>query len=155
MARKSIALALLIGITAWAELALAPMLAMHAGHMRPGHEMAADMPHAGHHHRAPNGNGQAETQMPCCPGLHRPRVAIVLEVAAAMHGCDDPHSCCFRQGPQSVPAPASDVQKLSSELARAEIIEARVVLPRVAPIAADSTPAFSPSADVLGMILRV
>ena len=155
MARKSIALALLIGIAAWAELALAPMLAMHAGHMRPGHEMAADMPHAGHHHGASNENGQAEAQKRCCPGLHHPEPAVVLEIASAMPGCDDPHSCCFRQGPQNVPAPASDIQNLSRELAPAAIIEVSDALPRVTAIVADSIPAFSPPRDVLGMILRV
>ena len=154
MARKSIALALLIGIAAWAELALAPMLPMHAGHMRPGHEMAPDMPHANHHHGAPNGSDQTAGQMPCCPGLHHPEPAVVLEIASAMQGCDDPHSCCFRQGPQSVPA-ATDVQKLSRELAPVAIIEVSNALPRVTPIVADSIPAFSPPPDVLGMILRV
>jgi len=155
MARKSIALALLIGITAWAEFALAPMLLMHSGHMRPGHEMAVDMPHAGHHpHGAPSDNGQG-AQKPCCPGLHHPGDAIVSEIESAMHACDDPHSCCFRQGPQSVPAPASDTQKLSRELPpiiAVEVVSAQLVAERVA---SDSSPTTSPPPDVLGMILRV
>jgi len=148
--------ALLIGITSWAELALAPMLAMHAGHMRPGHEMVADMPHGGHHHHgASNGNQQAESKKPCCPGLHNVEPTIVLEIASAAPACDDPHSCCFRQGPQSVPAPASDVQKLTRDLAPATIIEISVGAPVAKHVAFDSTPVFSPPPAILGMILRV
>ena len=39
MFKKSIAAALLVVMVAWAEMALAPMLAMHAGHVHPAREM--------------------------------------------------------------------------------------------------------------------
>ncbi|MGB9234824.1 MAG: hypothetical protein WCC04_10450 [Terriglobales bacterium] len=117
MAKKAIAAILLLVISAWAEMAMAPMLAMHAGHMRPGHEMAADMPtdhgmdrHAGHAHMA---------RLPCCPQLHRIETETASEMIAGSSSCADPHSCCFQQGPQSVPAPVSDRQKLAREIAPA------------------------------------
>ncbi len=153
MANKAIAAVLLVAMVVWAEMAMAPMLAMHAGHMRPGHEMAADMPteHVAHH--------QAEhAQMaghPCCPGVHRAEPEAVFVVTAGVPACDDPHSCCFRQGPQSVPAPASDVQKLAREMAPAG---AAIVSPavEVSKRAIDNEVfAFRPPPDVFGMTLRV
>ena len=40
MAKKAIAAFLLVVIAAWAEMTMAPMFAMHAGHMRTGHELS-------------------------------------------------------------------------------------------------------------------
>jgi len=153
MARKAIAAALLVAMAAWAEMAMAPMLGMHAGHMRPGHEMAADMPdeHATHHHAQ-------HAQMaghPCCPGLHRAEPEAVLALTTSGPACDDPHSCCFRQGPQSVPAPASSVQKLARDVAPTG---AATVCPAVESSRRcidNQLLAFRPPPDVFGMTLRV
>jgi len=153
MAEKAVAAMLLVAMVAWAEMTMAPMLAMHAGHMRPGHEMAADMPaeRAAHHH--------AElTQMgghPCCPGLHRAELGADLALTTGTPPCGDPHDCCFRHGPQSVPAPAIDLQKLTREM-----MPARVATPsptvEVANRRIDSSVfAFRSPPDILGMILRV
>jgi hypothetical protein len=150
MAKKAIAAMLLVTMAAWAEMAMAPMLVMHATHMHPGHEMAADMPekHATH--------GHAEhAQMaghPCCPGLHRAEPEDVLALSAGAPACDDPHSCCFRQGPQSVPALASDAPKLAPEMGAA----GAALNPAIELSATDnSVSAFRPPPDVFGIPLRV
>jgi len=156
MARKAIAAALLISMVAWAELVLAPMLAMHAGHMRPGHEMAVDMPsgHAAHHHTAMD-RAEPAPQRPCCPGIHESESKLAFELTAGISGCDDPHSCCFRQGPQSVPEPARDVQQLTQDVAPVMAAEVNPSpFPGKLP-ACDSTPTLSPPPDVFGVILRV
>jgi hypothetical protein len=156
MVKKAIAAMLLVTMAAWAEMALAPMLAMHAGHMRPGHEMAADMPHGTHHHAAQHAEpAQMDSHRPCCPGLHEAEPAIVLEIASTAPGCDDPHSCCFRQGPQSVPAPVSDVQKMAREMAPATVVEITPVRPAANGAIPDRVLAVSPPPDVFGMTLRV
>ena len=123
MAKKAIAAFLLVVIAAWAEMTMAPMFAMHAGHMRTGHEMAADMPasvsghhHPGHHHTGPQAaqvrdeRRQAEHPQAmvegrlCCPGLRKMEPVAMLEMVSGSPACNDPHRCCFRQGPQSMPA---------------------------------------------------
>ena len=153
MAKKAIAALLLVTIAAWAEISLAPMLAMHAGHMRPGHEMAADMPmhHSGHQQAVAG-------ERTCCPGLHKMEVADVLEVVSGSPACDDPHSCCFRQGPQSVPAPVrtagSGEQRLAQDLmAATAAVNAACAETRRA--INDSAPALRPPPEVFGMALRV
>ncbi len=155
MARKTLASVLLLVIAAWAEMTLAPMLAMHAGHMRPGHEMAADMPmqHAAHHHSA---QSPAKTEAkPCCPSFHRTEPADVLELVSGGPACDDPHSCCFRQGPQSVPAPLRSVQPVTRDLTPAVVAEVSPTLRTAAPALRDSSLAFSPPPDTFGMTLRI
>jgi hypothetical protein len=157
MARKAIAAVLLLAIAAWAEMALAPMLAMHAGHMRPGHEMAADMPaeHAAHHHAEP---AQIAAHR-CCPRFHKAESEGLLEFAASIPGCDDPHSCCFRQGPQSVPAPVREVktgdQRLTQELAAAAAAETSPTRAVAVLVVADRPLALSPLPEVFGMTLRI
>jgi len=180
MAKKAIAAFLLVVIAAWAEMTMAPMFAMHAGHMSPGHEMAADMPasvsghhHPGHHHtekaqaaahqalQVRDQRQQAEHQQamaegrPCCPGLRKVDPVATLEVVSGVPACDDPHSCCFRQGPQSMPAPARDIRRLARDLAPVEVIE--VSPPRAAATRAIRNFALtlSPPPDVFGMTLRV
>jgi hypothetical protein len=153
MAKKAIAAMLLVAMAAWTEMAMAPMLVMHAAHMRPGHEMAADMPaeHAGHHH----GEHAQMAGHPCCPGLHKAEPEAMLALTASTPACDDPHSCCFRQGPQSVPAPASNVQKLVRDIA---LTGAAKVSPTVeaAERAIDNKAfAFRPPPDLFGVTLRV
>lgn len=153
MAKKAIAAVLLVAMAAWAEMVMAPMLAMHAGHMRPGHEMAEDMPaeHAAHHHAE-------DVQMaghPCCPGLHRAEPEAVLALTADAPACDDPHSCCFRQGPQSVPAPARDVQKLAREMVPTGAATVRPAVVAAERAIGNEDLAFRPPPDVFGMPLRV
>lgn len=121
MAKRLTAAVMLLVIGAWAEMALAPMLLMHAAHMHPGHHMAVDTSaHASHHH--------APVEMAAhsrCSGEHGPEhpgVEPAIEVSPLLADsplCDDPHNCCFRQGPQSVPAPASDLQQLARKIAPA------------------------------------
>jgi hypothetical protein len=156
MARKAIAAVLLLVIAAWAEMTLAPMLAMHAGHMSPGHEMAADMPmhHAGHHHSSPP--PAKSTGHPCCPSLHRTAPpAEVLVLVSGSPACDDPHSCCFRQGPQSVPAPIRSLEKSTPDMAPAVITEVSPALGTARPALRDSALALRPPPDIFGMTLRI
>jgi len=118
MLKKSIAAALLVAMVAWAEMAMAPMLAMHAGHVHPAREMAESVVRqmAAHHHVMPAGHH------PCCPGLGKTASDRArLEFAASSMPCQDQHRCCFLQGPQSVPAPASAGDKLSRDVTPAEI----------------------------------
>ena len=152
MAKKAIATVLLLVLTAWAEMTLAPMLAMHAGHMRPGHEMAADMPmpHAAHHH----GDQQATSKgRPCCPTLHQPDDANLLELVSDAPPCGDPHNCCFSQGPQSVPAPVT--VRPTHQIAPTEMAALSQV---PAPAPQDSratTISTGPPPSLFGTILRV
>ena len=154
---------LLVAMMAWAEMALAPMLAMQAGHMRPGHEMAADMPleHAAHHHAAMHHAAQAadaaqtNSGRPCCPGVYTAQPEVVLELSAGSFGCDDPRSCCFQQGPQSIPAPARDVQKLTRDLTPVVVAEVDPVQPAMKRPVGDSNLVLSPPPDIFGMTLRV
>ena len=151
MAKKATAAVLLLVVTAWAEMTMAPMIAMHAGHMRPGHEMASDMPaeHATHHHSQV---AQAVAR-PCCPGLRKAEAADVLEVVSGAPACDDPHSCCFRPGPQSMPAPARDAQRLTPEMASTTV---EISPFPVAQRALRNNPLeLRPPPDLFGMPLRV
>jgi hypothetical protein len=155
MARKALAAFLLVVIAAWAEMTMAPMFAMHAGHMHPGHEMVADMPpqHAGHNH-AGHGQTMAEGR-PCCPGLHKMEPVAVLEVVSGSPACDDPHSCCFRQGPQSMPTPARDVQRLAREMAPAPAGEINPDRGTPRRNVRNSLLALRPFPDIFDMTLRV
>ena len=146
---------LLLVIAAWAEMTAAPMLAMHAGHMRPGHEMAADMPmhHAAHRHAAPS-PAKSEGR-PCCPSVRKTEPADLPQLFSGGPACDDPHSCCFRQGPQSVPAPLRNVRPVTREMAPALAGELIPVLRLVAPVLRDSSLALSPPPDIFGMTLRI
>ncbi|MFZ3266375.1 MAG: hypothetical protein WA172_20390 [Terriglobales bacterium] len=159
MAKKTTAAVLLLVVAAWAEMTMAPMLAMHAGHMRPGHEMAVDMPaeHSAHHRSAhpQSEDAQMDAERPCCPGHHKMETADVSEVVSGAPACDDPHSCCFRQGPQSVPTLARSVQRRTREATPVAAVEtgpergtAEIAISSIALIL------HSPP-DVFGMTLRV
>ena len=147
MFKKSIAAALLVVMVVWAEMALAPMLAMHAGHVHPAREMAGQM--AGDHHVMPAGH-------PCCPGLGKTTSDTArLEFAASTMPCQDQHRCCFLEGPQSVPAPASAGDKLSRDIApaeTAELIPANDAESHVSPATAVAP---GPPPGLLGMVFRV
>jgi hypothetical protein len=144
MRKKSIAAALLVATVAWAEMALAPMLAMVAWHVHPAREMSEQK--AAHHHVMPAGH-------PCCPGLGKAENTTPLELAAGGLPCKDQHRCCFRQGPQSIPAPAS--ARLSQEIVPAEIAALSLAHDAESHISPATAVALSPSPDLLGMVLRV
>jgi hypothetical protein len=153
MTKKATAAVLLVSVLIWAEMALAPMLVMHAGHMRAGHEMAADMPveHAAHHAPA------EEMNHPCCPRVHKQTSDSTLEFAAGAPLCADPHSCCFRQGPQSVPAPAREPAG-NDQFAKHLLPASPLTIP--VNDGADREPsdcllAPTPPSEVFGMTLRV
>jgi hypothetical protein len=145
MVKKSIAAALLVAMVAWAEMAMAPMFLMHAGHMHPAREMAE---HAGaHHHAVPAAH-------PCCPGLGKTGEMVPLEFAATSLPCQEQHRCCLLQGPQNPPAPVSSRYRLSPQIALAEIAQVSLahaeshVSPAIAVV-------LGPPPGLLGMILRV
>jgi len=145
MVKKSISAALLVVMVAWAEMALAPMLAMHIWHVYPAHEMAANM--AAHHHVMPAGH-------PCCPKIGETGNANLLEFAASSLPCQDEHRCCFLQGPQNLPVPVKAGQKLSQEIALTEIGELRSALAE-SHIFTAKTVALGPPPGLLDMVLRV
>lgn len=145
MVKKSIAAALLVAMVAWAEMAMAPMILMHAGHAHPAVEMAEHK--AAHHHVMPAGHA-------CCPGLRNTENSVPLEFAARSMPCQEQHRCCFQQGPQSVPAPASAGQRFSQEIASAEIAQLSLTHTEshVSPAAAV---ALGPPPSLLGTVIRV
>ena len=112
MLKKSIAAALLMVMMAWAELVLAPMLFMHGGPIHGASQMSKQM--ASHEHSMPAGHHHA-----CCPAIGKTESAAPIEFAAGGSPCDDEHRCCFRQGPQSVPAPITS--RVSRDLAPVEL----------------------------------
>ena len=122
MAKKVVAGVLLLAIAAWAEMALAPMLAMHA-HAHPGRTLVAEL--SSRH--APNHHGVAAEQVAkhaCCPPVVRIETEGMVELVAESSGCQDSHRCCFRQGPQSVPAPVSEDQQLRPQVASITVTSA-------------------------------
>src|ERR1700751_5823567 len=100
MARKAVAGVLLIAIAVWAEMALAPMLALLARPMHVGHTLPVASHHVTPHQAVPP--EQAEKHS-CCPPIPKINEAAgMLELVAESSDCQDSHRCCFRQGPQSV-----------------------------------------------------
>jgi len=157
MAKRSIAVVLLVAITAWAEMALAPMLAMSHGHMRPRQAVLAEVPasHIGTNHGAHHDMDHAQLPggLACCPGLHEPQPVATLELVSGAPACDDTHSCCFRQGPQSVPG--GSAPKITREMAPAHFA---VVNPERRPATrqgCERRVESPPPPAVFGMVLRV
>lgn len=145
MVKKSIAAALLVAMVAWAEMALAPMFLMHAGHVHAAREVAEHM--TAHHHVMPAGH-------PCCPGLGKTGEMAPLEFAAVSLPCQEQHRCCLMQGPQNPPAPVSSRYKLSQEIAAAEI--AQLSLARAESDVSPTTVVVpGPAPGLLGMVIRV
>jgi hypothetical protein len=109
MARKAIAAMLLVAIAAWTELALAPMLTMPGGHMHRGHWLVAEVTSqsiADDHAAAARSAKHA-----CCPpAIRHAKRPGTLEFVANSSDCQGSHRCCFRQGPQPVPAPATEIR---------------------------------------------
>ncbi len=155
MLKKSIAAALLVAIVAWAEMALAPMLAMYAGHAHPAVEIAGPVAAHHHDHVMPPGH-------PCCPKVSKTKVsniniedAIPIEFAASSLPCQDEHRCCFWQGPQSVPAPVSAGRRLGREISTVQIAEVSTAHDAETHVAPASAAAFSTPLGLFGMVLRV
>jgi len=155
MAKRATAAVLLFSLLVWAEIAIAPMLTMHLVHMRPGHEMAADMP--GHVAERPT-QQPAEMNHSCCPQAHKETSKNTVGFAAGVPPCSDPHSCCFRQGPQSVPTPAREPagnDQLAKELASRALPQTNLASEAPGLGISDGATALSPPSEVFGMILRV
>jgi hypothetical protein len=153
MAKRSIAGLLVVAMMVWAELTLAPMLAMHAGHMRAGHQIAEEIsiPHAAHHHGTPM---QTPAKHACCPPVHQAAPEGMLELVADISGCHDPHSCCLRQGPQSIPAPARALRELTQRTpAESTLAIAQVNAEKHT--TGDDVIASPPHLHIFGMTLRV
>jgi hypothetical protein len=145
MARKTIAIALLFLVAAWAEFPLASMLMMRAGHVRSAQELTQSM--AAHYHATP-------IHHPCCPSI-RPAIALpAIEFASAGLPCGGQHRCCFRSAPASTPAPVREDRKPARNIsllqasAQATPLQQRPPLNLVAPIALSPQLTFS-------MILRI
>jgi len=109
---------LLLVTLAWAEMTMAPMLAMHSGHMRSGQKKAANVSGPSAHQQ--RGHTHAAGLL-CCPGLRTTETATDSEMISDSLPCADGHRCCFRQGPQSVPAPPSSEEKLAHEMGPASV----------------------------------
>jgi hypothetical protein len=106
MARKAISALLLLAVITWAEMALAPLLLLHA------HAGMASSDHA--EHPAASVPGHA-----CCPkGITavQPVTVPLLAVSSAGEPCAEQHRCCFRQGPQNPPVPVNDTGRPSRDL---------------------------------------
>jgi len=148
MCKKSIAATLLVVMVAWAEMALAPMLALHARHVHPAREMAKSVGGQmdAHHHVMPAGH-------PCCPRLDKTENAAPLASAAGSLPCQDEHRCCFQQGPQSVPAPAG--ARLSPEIAPEEIAGLSPDREAESDVSPATAVALGPPPGQFGMVLRV
>lgn len=153
MVKKSIATALLVAIVAWAEMALAPMLAMPA-HMLPAFvtPAIAFIEHAAmHDHAMPAGHS-------CCPKISAPNNSeeqAPVEFGSSRLPFQGEHRCCFRQGPQSVPAPVSAQQKLSQRTASAETGEIRLVSGSESRIFSEIQFALGSPPITMAMVLRV
>jgi hypothetical protein len=111
--RKFISALLLLAITAWAEIMLAPLITMPAGHTHP---MLAVAMHPGVHDHA------TSMAHACCPGLNGSREATPpIEFRASSLPCQDEHRCCFRQVPQGAPVPASARIRIAPEMVSLQI----------------------------------
>lgn len=154
MARKAVAGVLLIAIAVWAEMALAPMLALLASPMHVGHTLPVQVAsqHVTHHQAVPAKQADKHS---CCPPVPKINEAAgMLELMAESSDCQDSHRCCFRQGPRSLPAPVSEARQFGPHV--------RLTTPTEATQAGDGSysvitepPAPPPYPQIFGMTLRV
>jgi hypothetical protein len=145
MLRKSIAAALLVAMTAWAEMAVAPLFAMHVWQQHAAHEMQTRM--AAHEHAMPAGH-------PCCPTPPKTANGVVLELAGDNLPCENQHRCCFRQAPPSVPALAAG-RGILRELAALQNVEIDA-RPDARAVASEAKPvALRPPPSSMSMVLRI
>ena len=161
LAKRAIAALLLVTIGAWAEFALAPMLMMQSGHMLAEHAAVVNARdseamravHSGRHHMHQAAEPEQAAKRPCCPGFGHPEQVIETFLTAAMPACDNSHRCCFRQGPQSVPAQARNVSQHGVAPARlTEVSDAQITRESAA---VDGAAALRAPPDLFSMILRV
>lgn len=126
MVKKCLAAVLLLGLLAWAEMPVAPMLLMHIAHAEPAQAAARA---ATHRHQA------VTSPHDCCPGLHKAAFPVPLLAFAERYvPCSDKHRCCFQQA-RNVPAPAQHkagdfiglehVQRVVSDLSSRGVSSAR------------------------------
>ena len=152
MAKKAIAALLLIVVAAWAEMVMAPMLAMRVHHMDARQEITANKParQAGDHHA----EHVRMAGHSCCPGIHGAEPEAAIQLTAGAPPCADPHSCCFQQGPQSVPVPAR--VNLAREMTPVvkTTVSSRVEEEASYTIDNDFS-ALRPPPDIFGMTLRI
>ncbi|MGA8541839.1 MAG: hypothetical protein WB566_20210 [Terriglobales bacterium] len=145
MVKKSIAAALLTVMVVWAEMALAPMLAMHAW---PSHS-------ASEIHEFATADYAMAAGHPCCPGISKTEdAAAPIEFAANGLPCQNEHRCCFLRAPYNVPAPANTGRRILREIAPLEIAE---FSPARAESFVSPTTAAAPGPPdgLLNMVLRV
>jgi hypothetical protein len=151
MVRKSIAALLVLVVTAWAEVLLAPMFTIHVAHMNVAHMHAARemaKPVATHHHVMPASHA-------CCPGLHKNTPILpTLEFVAASLPCENQHRCCFRQGPQSAPAPVRERANNSQEVAKTDSAATQPTV-RTEPWISVSFASALPPPTLFGMVSRI
>lgn len=148
MFKKSIAAALLMVILVWAEVALAPMILMRAGHLHQAREIPGHVAQhlTAHHHTMPAGH-------PCCPGIGKTETAPPSEFAANSSPCQNERSCCSQPGPQSVPAPVRT--RSSQQIAPAQIAELSSDRDAESHTSPPTALAPGPPPGQFGMILRV
>ena len=144
MLKKSIAVLLLLTVTAWAEVVMAPMFSFHAGHDHASHSAT---PHAAHQHSMPAAHA-------CCPGLKKVEPSPGFELRADGVPCEEQHRCCFRQGPQSTPSPVSDRRQPSPTISDNTADEA-ANLPVQRSTAYAATPALRPPPETFSTVLRI
>jgi hypothetical protein len=149
MVRKSIAAALLFSLMAWAEIMMAPMLAMQIGHSHPGHsDSASAMAETMAAHPAAMPDDHA-----CCPRIGGSENPALLELAATSQPCQEEHRCCFRQGPLDLPSPANTGHRFSREIISLEVAELRPDRGESNFLPATAVNPGSPP-GMLGMVLR-
>ena len=146
MVRKSLAGLLILVVGAWAEMVVAPMFSIRVAHLHPARDMAQAM--AAHDHAMPAAH-------PCCHGFKGALGAIpTLEFAAAVLPCSDQHRCCFRQGPQSAPAPVRATADDSREIAAINFSSTAPTI-QTAPAASVPVAFVLPPLDIFGVVLRI
>jgi hypothetical protein len=148
MVKKIIAAAMMIAMVAWAEMALAPMLAMQ-GHVHPPVAVAEHA--ATHRHAMPAGHA-------CCPKIgetREPEDSERFEVASGSLPCAESHRCCFQQGPQNVPGLVSVEQRFSQEVAPVATGELAVAAGGELHDFSGNEVASGPPPSAFGMVVRI
>jgi hypothetical protein len=149
MAKKAIAAALLMVTVAWAEMSLAPMLAMHVWHSAHPVQIAMNAAGSQHHH-----NHVMPAEHDCCPKIHKSETAVAFELVAGSLPCQEEHRCCFAQGPQNPPAPPSASQNSTRQVAAVESV--KVSPASIASYTSSPTPVVpAPPPALFSTILRV
>ena len=124
---------------------MAPLFTIHA-HLLAMQAMGT--PHAEHQH------GMSPVH-DCCPGFHKSAdPGPSLELKADGLPCEEEHRCCFRQGPQSTPSPASDGRRPSPEISENSAqLDADLI---VRPSAWSATiPVLRPPPGTFGTVIRI